>query len=256
MMPVTQAKCPKFDGTVVAIRSGANRILLPSAGANREQMEAFLADPDGCMARGAVCKSGSRGYAVVVELAGLDCFVKHYRRLGFIYVLKNLFRTARAVRTWNVSWKLLKLGIRVPRPIFCIESRRFRLLGDAYLATEFVANGIDLRKFWRGATEEERLVALIKCAEIIGALHAAGWSHGDLKWQNILVVANSADPEIVLVDVDAARRHFWGIKRHALNDVNRFLCDMKEGVGASSSLIKVFTDTRDNRVSNVGTRKQ
>lgn len=239
---------PRSGKTTVCLRSGDNRILLPGGAKTRPQMEAFLSDPAGSMAKGLAHKQGSRGFAGVTSLAGQDCFVKHYRHLGLVYAIKNFFRTARAARTWKVSWELISLGLRVPAPLFCIVERRFRLLGDSYLATEFIVGGVDLLKYWRANGVEQRKAVLRKCAEMIGAMHAARWCHGDLKWQNILVVESGGQLETVLVDVDAARRHCLTGRRHATNDMNRFVRDLKKA-RADEEMVRLFVSAWEERVT-------
>jgi len=204
------------------------KILLDSEDNNRSLLKAFLEDPQGHVLAGEVYKPGSRGYAVKVLLAGQDVFVKEYRCLGTSYRILNAFRRSRAVYSWSVSWKLLAAGVIVPRPLFCVENRTCRLLDEAYLATEFVSGGVDLLSYWKKASEETRSRTLGKCAEVLGKMHALGWRHGDLKWKNILIRETTAAPDIILVDIDAARHCSFQKKRRITSDVSRFIKDLKK----------------------------
>jgi tRNA A-37 threonylcarbamoyl transferase component Bud32 len=209
----------------VASRPGLNIHLSPGVG-NREVLEAFLPSPEGFLRGGTVFKPGSRGFAVMAVIAGRACFVKHYRCLGWSYRLRNAFRTSRAVRTWAVSHRMLALGVPVPAPLFCVEERRSRLLGDAYLVTEFVAGSCDLLEYWGRVTAPAREAVLRRCAEVLGRMHSAGCCHGDLKWHNVLVRVIDESPEIVLVDVDAAHCRTRVKRRQAESDLRRFVSDL------------------------------
>jgi len=203
------------------------RILLTPGDANREVLQAFLPSPQGFLREGRVFKPGSRGFAVMAEIAGRPCFVKHYRCLGWTYRVRNAFRTSRAIRTWEVSHHMLARGVPVPVPLFCIEERQFRLLGDAYLVTEFIDGGLDLQQYWEHATAPAREAVLRRCAEVLGRMHAAGCCHGDLKWNNVLVRGGDGYPEIVLVDVDAACCRVRLNRRRAAADLRRFVSDLE-----------------------------
>lgn len=210
----------------VASRPGLIILLSPGA-ANREVLEAFLPCPEGFLRGGTVFKPGSRGFAVMAVIAGRACFIKHYRCLGWSYRLRNAFRASRAARTWEVSHRLLALGVPVPAPLFCVEERRSRLLGDAYLVTEFVAGSFDLLEYWGRANASAREAVLRRCAEVLGKMHAAGCCHGDLKWHNVLVRVNDESLEIVLVDVDAACCRPRVSRRQAEADLRRFVSDLE-----------------------------
>lgn len=226
-----------IEAEVIEEKGGVRSRRLPEEGCD-EALRALMADPQGALNQGFVCKRGSRGYAVAVRLAGLDCFVKHYRPLGFRYRFLNAFRESRALRAWKVSRHLQALGVAVPRPFFCVEWRRWRLLGDAYLATEFVAGGTDLLTWWENASSAERIPVLAECARVIGTLHARGWCHGDLKWRNLLVKCEEK-VNVVLVDIDAAERCRWLRKRRVTADVARFLRDFQR-VSASPAEVDGF----------------
>lgn len=229
---------PKAGVQGCRLKIGASHVLLSSDCSARSAMEEFIGDPSGVMRKSMICKHGSRGHAVMAQLAGRPCFVKHYRCLGPGYRVLNAFRQSRAVRTWSVSWQLLALGINVPKPLFCVEERIFRFLGESYLATEFVTDAVDLLVYWKQADEPGRQAVLQLCAEKIGSMHALGWCHGDLKWRN-LMIRTGGSLDIVFVDIDAAHRCRIARARQARSDLDRFLRDLEQ-YGACNLTVQDF----------------
>jgi serine/threonine protein kinase/tetratricopeptide (TPR) repeat protein len=75
--------------------------------------------------------------------------------------------------------------------------------GDVYFTMERV-DGVPLDAWWPGAGTTERLRALLEVAAGLGAIHAAGLLHCDIKPGNI-VVARSGD--VVIVDLGLATSH-------------------------------------------------
>lgn len=205
---------------------GSGRVLVSPGDENRAILDVFMRSPQEYVRQGRVFKPGSRGFAVMAEIGGRVCFIKHYRSRGWIYRVRNAFRPSRAARTFEVTRRLLTLGVPVPAPLFCLEQRRYRLLGEAYLVSEFIDQSINLRQFWDRSDDEARSSVLRRVAEIIGKMHAAGCCHGDLKWNNLLVGTSGSAFRIVLVDLDAASCRPGIGRRRCETDLRRFLRDL------------------------------
>jgi tRNA A-37 threonylcarbamoyl transferase component Bud32 len=199
----------------------------------RETLDIFLQSPQKFIEEGRVFKPGSRGFAVMAEIGGRACFIKHYRPLGWVYRVRNIFRASRAADTFKTMQHLRTRGVPAPAPFFYLEERRFLTLGDAYLVIEFVDKCVDLQQFWEKCDATGRWAALQLCAEILGKMHAAGCCHGDLKWNNLLVKEENGTLQVVLVDLDAAScfRPFSLLRRKA--DLRRFLRDLAAVDGAA-----------------------
>ena len=102
----------------------------------------LLPDPDQAFDHARILKPGSRTHVGIVEIAGVRYVLKRYNCRGWGYRIQNAFRRSVAMRTWLVTWQYLVRGIPVPEPLLCLEERRFRLLGRAYILMEFIENAV------------------------------------------------------------------------------------------------------------------
>ncbi|BCR05193.1 hypothetical protein DESUT3_22620 [Desulfuromonas versatilis] len=214
-------------GWVRELRQGFT-IYRENSPASLQALEALLPDPDLLLGQGEVFKPGSRGFAVKVEIGGRSYFLKAYNCLGWGYRLRNALRRSRALRTWCVNWGFLFRGVPVPRPVLCLEERRFRLLGRSYLLTEFAEGSCNLQQAWATRSGDACVSLLGRVTAVLGDMHRRGCVHGDLKWNNILVAGTAGDEEICLVDLDGgrlpARARFASLRK----DLERFLRDLRK----------------------------
>ncbi len=190
--------------------------------------DALLPDPGELVATGEVLKPGSRGFAVRVEIDGRSYFLKAYDCRGRVYRLRNALRRSRALHTWSVTWGFYKRGLPVPKPLICLEERHLRLLGRSYLLTEIVPEANDLEKVWSLSSRADKIELLPRVGVLMGKMHRMGCSHGDMKWNNILVLPGKTDPEIVFVDTDSARIASRPSRRRIKKDLDRFLRDLRK----------------------------
>jgi tRNA A-37 threonylcarbamoyl transferase component Bud32 len=190
--------------------------------------DALLADPERLMADGDVFKPGSRGFAVGVKIGGRSYFLKAYDCLGWGYRLRNALRRSRALHTWTVTWGFYLRGLPVPRPLLCLEERRWRLLGRSYLVTEVVSGAINLAQAWSRNGRRDKIELLSRVGFLMGKMHRMNCSHGDMKWNNILVLPGQTDPEVVFVDTDSARIASRPPSRRIRKDIDRFLRDLRK----------------------------
>lgn len=117
----------------------------------------------------------------------------------------TLRRELRGLRAWH------RLGINVPEVVSYAEQR-----GSAELVLRAVAEAQPLH---RALTEPgaDREVIIHNLAATLGRLHRAGWVHGALYPQHLLVGPPPAH-EIVLIDLEKSRRS----RRRRQEDLERF----------------------------------
>lgn len=187
---------------------------------------ALLPDPDLLLERGETFKAGRTVRAARIEVDGRSYFLKRYNCKSWGYRIKNAVRRSRAVRTWLVSWGFRVRDLPTPKPLLCIEERRFRLLGRSYLVSEFVGGAIRLTDLWPGLDVQSRGGVLAKLGCLLGRMHRFGCLHGDLKWNNILLRPADGDREVVLTDLDGSRVYSRLNFDKAKKDLKRFLRDL------------------------------
>jgi serine/threonine protein kinase len=149
----------------------------------------------------------------------IEAVCKHRRSRHLRKRLLNLFRVSRPTRTWRRAQTLLNYHIPTARPLAVVEKRRFGLLLDSLLITEFLRDAVDLESLltaqMRGLDNLQAHRIKSQVSEALAAfllrLRSAGLYHRDLKALNIIVQWNrqSAEPpRICLVDLDGVKR-FW-----------------------------------------------
>ncbi|MDY0268752.1 lipopolysaccharide kinase InaA family protein [Trichloromonas sp.] len=218
-------------------------------------LELLLPDPDHLFASGESVVSPWQSVAtdkVVIEFAGRSLFLKRYNCLGVGYRIKNIFRASRALKSWRAGWQFLELGVPTPKPLACLEERRFRLLGRSYVLFEQIDNAVSLLDAWPTFTGERRRNMLGKLGGLIGRMHRLGLVHGDLNWRNILVRQRLSGTEAFLVDLDGSR--FLGKMNRdaARRDMDHFFRDLQR-VGATDVEMQIFNQAWGSSFS--GTRK-
>ncbi|MGE5191890.1 MAG: lipopolysaccharide kinase InaA family protein, partial [Deltaproteobacteria bacterium] len=125
------------------------------------------------------------------------------------------FRFSPVRRSWEVGHALLRRGIDTPRPLLFVErgdwaSRR------CYLLTEAVPDSIGLPEFFdvhwpamnAGRQRDWLTRHLGRLALQMRRLHESGFDHRDLKFANLLVSRDPADPRIWFLDLEGVR--VWG----------------------------------------------
>lgn len=175
--------------------------------------------------------------------------------------LLNVFRTSRPMRTWRRARYLLSCHIPTARPLAVVEKRRFGLLFDSLLITEYLPNTVDLESVltvrMRGLGPHQAYTVKAQVVEALTAfllkLRSAGLYHRDLKALNVIVQYNpGAEPQICLVDLDGIQRTWFsetrgwmrmlmrlnvsvdGFRRVTLADRLRLLLSFLEGIGCRS----------------------
>ncbi len=195
--------------------------------------DALFPDPDELFAKGAGIQSPWQSETtdkVIVNLSGKSYFLKRYKCLGFKYRIKNIFRKSRAKKSWDAAWSFYQQGIPTPLPLICVEERKWRLLGGAFLATAFLPESKSLLDCWPENTEIQRRI-LQTAAKIIAKMHSGGILHGDLNWRNLLVQEKGGGYHIFLVDLDGCRFSRSFNPDSAEKDLAHFLRDLHRASG-------------------------
>lgn len=161
------------------------------AGRLAPEQEGVLQSPDAVLAvAGNLLKSGNS------TTVGCACGVaiKRYNFQGARTLIKDLFRKARAVRAFDKAGRLEQAGISTARALAVSAQRRWGLPYRSYLVMEEIPHAVPLHK-WRG----DRRLGVRRVAELVARLHNAGFSHRDLKQDNLLF-----DPEgrLFLIDLE------------------------------------------------------
>jgi tRNA A-37 threonylcarbamoyl transferase component Bud32 len=145
------------------------------------------------------------------DTAFLKCIEHHGRRRRWL----ALFRLSPVRRSWELGNALLRRGIDTPRPLLFVERGDLTPRRD-YLLTESVPDSIGLAEFfaerWTAMNSGQRREWLHshlgRLARQMRRLHDSGFDHRDLKFSNILVARDPADPRIWFLDLDGVR--VWG----------------------------------------------
>ncbi|NNJ27162.1 lipopolysaccharide kinase InaA family protein [Alienimonas chondri] len=188
-------------------------------GFGEERLTALIA-ADGCPDPTAVMQKAGNTAAVLrgeLELPTGRTAVcwKRIRRKTVLKRLATAVRTRRTVLTYLYAVRLRAAGVCTPRPLACTAPRRRQVDRPAWLATEWAEGTEDLamaRRRLAELPESQRLRIAARYAEAVGrtlgALHAAGASHRDLKPNNLLVTrlvdeGGGEAPVAWVIDLDA-----------------------------------------------------
>ncbi len=154
--------------------------------------------------------------------------VKLHRWRGLRGVLSDGWRGSRAVRARAGLARLAPCGIDSPALVAIAERRRAGLVLESWVLSEFRADAQPLPVALADANLERRRRRRLLAAvgDLVGALHAAGVDHPDLKPSNLLVGAQGA---LALLDLDALvppRRLTWRRRVRALGQLEAYARDL------------------------------
>ncbi len=147
---------------------------------------------------------------------GIDVVIKRALPRNWIKRLAHAISTSHPMLTWKLGNALLNRQIPTARPLAVVERRRFGLLIDSMVISEYLPHTLDLDTLLT-VTLRERPTAVGRelkrqvtrsLSEVIRRLHERGFSHRDLKAPNVLI---QWDPSVseparaMLVDLDGLR---------------------------------------------------
>jgi len=150
----------------------------------------------------------SRSRKVVKLAAGqyglpVEVFVKRYNFRTWLRYLLRTGRKSRAREEFDLGWRLMKKGIRTPRPVWMAESNG-AIAEFSMLATEALPDAESAQeRYVRCDSERHRRELLIALGQFTGRMHDIGFYHDDYKAAHLLMFPDrpSSPKEIYLIDL-------------------------------------------------------
>lgn len=184
-----------------------------------------------------ILKSDSFSRVGLLEVGGQDCYLKLYLAKSPLQKLGFRLGYGRGVHSFDAAVQMARDAMPVPEPRACL------LVPEGMvLLTRALADGVDLRALWLAVPAAEDAQRLMhKAGETLARLHAAGYTHGDCKWSNLLWCGSSYH----FVDLERVRKRSGGHvpagspARGQLRDLARFTIDAEE-LGASAEQLELF----------------
>lgn len=143
----------------------------------------------------------------------------------------TLFGTHRARAEFDLLRSMLQMGIPAVRPVAYGVRRLGPFVTACYLVTEETPGAVNLTTFaTRAAAEPQgerrglRRLAATRLARLVAEMHAAGFTHGQLFWRNILVRPDAnGEPEFFLLDARPRRRghRLRGVRRRWVTELGQ-----------------------------------
>jgi 3-deoxy-D-manno-octulosonic acid kinase len=157
--------------------------------------------------------SGARGRAAtaVLDLPGRReaVVVRPVRHGGLLgpWLRGALLGPGRPLRELTVNLALRAAGAPVPRPAFVLCWRRAGPVWNAVVATVLEVGAIDAFAFLDSKPSPARLLDAARAAgRALRRFHDAGGRHADLNLKNLLVREQPGACEVIVIDLDRARR--------------------------------------------------
>lgn len=149
---------------------------------------------------GPILKNAPESAVTIVTLPGWPrVCVKELRWRGWGHALKGLFRPTQGLRTFRNGWRLHRQGIGVAAPLVLARRKSFGLVNSEWVIMEVIPGAVEMDRYLVKKTasawsleEKKGLTRLF--GRFMGALHAKGIFHSDLKTCNILVSEDHQGP--------------------------------------------------------------
>jgi 3-deoxy-D-manno-octulosonic acid kinase len=159
--------------------------------------------------------AGGRGTTLFIELAGVDCVLRHYYRGGLVgKLLSDQFMwtgtaAVRSVREWDLLQTMAAAGLPVPLPV-AARYVRHGLFYTADLITRRIPAVMTFSRWLEQSNVDRAMWRRVgKC---IADFHAAGFCHADLNAHNLQI---STSGEVFLLDWDRGTQQAAGKWRNA-----------------------------------------
>ena len=152
----------------------------------------LIKDPDIALCGKSLLKDGSSN---TVGEKG-EHVIKRYNLKKIINLFKDIFRSTKAKRAFQLGYHLELVGVATPRVIALAENRVFGFVLRSYLVVEKIEGATDLSN-----TNYDSPEFIRRLAKLIGRMHIEGFTHRDLKTSNVLI-DSSGKP--YLIDLDGA----------------------------------------------------
>jgi len=162
-----------------------------------------------------------RALALVVEIAGTACVVRHYHRGGAARLLGDRYARwgpNRALRELQVSESARARGVATPA-VKCVAWYHRAIFRRSDIATRYMASTRDLADTLFGGETADAERATRAAAQLIRDMLRAGLVHSDLNLKNILVAPDRA----YVVDLDKCSVEEGVSTAHSKSMRERFL---------------------------------
>ncbi len=151
-------------------------------------------------------RSHSRTLVCRFPYNGQVYYYKEYFFPGMSTLMKDVFRGFWNERAARVHAQLEEAGFAVAH-VAAIGKKGWR----RFMVTKEIVDHDPIRQVFRSAGAEERVGLMTQYGEFVGRLHRCGFSHGDLRWGNILVSGNSDAYQFVLIDNERTMLYRYGV---------------------------------------------
>ena len=163
--------------------------------------------------------------------------------------LRYITNSSLPVRETRNYLLLESLGIPVPHVLAVGDARRFFILKETFLATEFIADTRDGMDFTPGgplyADTEKKMVFCRLHLEQLAKIHNANIFHKSYHPRNLLWRERGGEMEIFLIDVPRCRRERpSGMFRAAVTDLHSFFRDMRMPRAQVEELVACYLQFR------------
>lgn len=194
-----------------------------------------------------IIKAGRTAVVVRAEMPFRSRLVsvayKQVHRLTPVKVLTAVLRGNRTLRSWRMGRKLLAADIPTARPLCVITPRWYRPDQPSYIVTEWIVGGENITQLGERLMQlspRDRRRHLDEAAEVlgrlIGRLHAAGFSHRDLKAGNVMVIPRAGRLQSAVIDLDGVSE-WWRVPVWLrLRNLARFVVGAETSIKLSNSV--------------------
>lgn len=152
-----------------------------------------------------IARSHNRTLVCRFSFSGKNYYYKEYFFPGVYKLLKDLFRGCWNERAARIHEQLMQTGFSAA-PVPAIGAKGWR----RFMVTAEAA-GEPIRTFRRKLSQPDKIELMRRYGEMIGRLHRCGFSHGDLRWGNILVQPVDGGFGFLLIDNERTQFHRRGI---------------------------------------------
>jgi hypothetical protein len=156
---------------------------------------------------------------ITLQGVPISVIIKRPRRKEWGQYVGDLFRPARALRTWLKAWTLIAMNLPCEYPLLVMERKKLGYTVDQLLIFERVP-GVTLDKMDLNALPPRRRDMLFRRAgRTLRTIEANGYAHYDSKSTNWIVYEDDAHGAVpVMIDTDGIRRlnrwlQMWGLHR-------------------------------------------
>lgn len=153
--------------------------------------------------------------------APIEVAYKQTRTTGWFRDLKERLRIPRPLRAWRLGQAFVQAGLPTAQPVLAIVPRHPFAPRVCYIATEWLTGGQKLDAYVRTA-DTRVLPHLARLLGIeIARMHAAGFSHRDLKEENLIVTGTGDAARAHFIDLDGVTRYRRVPMRRRVRDISR-----------------------------------